>query len=224
MRAQAFAEIVDMAGALHILWADVDSLVPRDPLWYEWNHLPADVSARRDSMTEAHSRRLMSIVAEHGLPPRRNLRPPVEAAVLKAARRYPVLPNIPFIASSAAYILWRYSVDAPTQRRILPLYLEAIPRNVPNALKKHGQIMSLVLKDRVSIRIDSVQVYGTHMCEIDGQATYFPIRDPAYADERRAEAHMRLLEDHLYFIRREYPNVRRSCPPWVRSRFIDSGS
>jgi len=84
--------------------------------------------------------------------------------------------------------------------------------------------MSMVLKDRVSLRVDSVQVYGTHMCKIDGQATYFPIRDPAYADEHRAEADTRLLEDHLHFIRREYPNVRRSCPAWVRSRFIDSGS
>jgi len=71
LRAQAFAEIVDMAGALHILWADVDSLVPRDPLWYERNHLPADASARRDSMTRltvtASRRSWLSTVSRQGV-------------------------------------------------------------------------------------------------------------------------------------------------------------
>jgi len=214
VRADAYAELVHMLGALETLWEEADSSLPDyDPLWYEWEQLLSPkLLARRDSLMKVHSRRLTAIVAEHGLPPERNLSAPVEAAVVRAARKYPVLPNGPLIAWSASYILWRHSVDTPTQQQLLPAIIE---RQTADYEGRVRHVLEMSLTDRVTLRTDSIQVYGTQMCQIDGQMQYFPIRDRAFADRRRSEAGMRSLDDYL----RESPCPDcRPCPAWARSQ------
>ena len=215
-RAQAYAELVDMLGALNTLWAESDSLLPDDPLWYDWEQLSPELLIRRDSLVKAHSRRLSAIVAEHGLPPKRNLSSQVESAVVRAARKYPILPNAPLIAWSAAYILWRHSVDAPTQEQLLP---EIIERQIADHEGRLRYALEMSLTDRVALRTDSTQVYGILMCQADGQMQYFPIRDRTFADTHRKEAGMRPLDDHLRYFNREYPRpTGRPCPAWVQSQ------
>lgn len=215
-KALAYAELVDMLGAFEAFAAEADSLLPDGMvLWYDWEHLDSSLSARRDSLMESHSRRLSAIVAEHGLPPKENLSAPVEAAILKAARRHPIVPNAVFIAYSAAYILWRHSVDAPTQQRLLPAILE---RQMADAEGEFKQITEMSLTDRVRLRTDSVQVYGTQFCQVDGEIQAFPIEDRAFSEAYRKKHGLRSLGEHLSAVNQSCPCPdSRPCPDWARS-------
>jgi len=212
-RAEAYAEVVHMLGALGTFMAEADSFLPSDdPLWYEWEQLPLNMLARRDSLMSVHSSRLSAIVAEHGLPPKHKLDALVEETVVEAARQYPILPNSPMMAWSATYIIWRHSVDESTQRRLLPAIVERQTADYEGRIK-YALEMSLV--DRVSLRTEKFQMYGTLMCRARDRLRYFPIRDRAFANAYRQKAGMRPLVEHLDHVNRAYPDSGRPCPKWA---------
>ncbi len=190
---QAYADLVAMLKTFETLAEQAAPYLPDGgkTLWYDWEQLPPALATRRDSLVAAHSRRLSAIIAEHGFPTEDTLMP-----------------------HSAAYILWRHSVDAPTQQHLLPTVIDA---QMADMEAPYRYVMKAELTDRVALRTTRSQIYGTHVCQVNGTLRYFPIQNREVAARYRAQYGMSTLEDYLNGIGQACPcSDRRPCPAWAR--------
>ncbi|MCK2220370.1 hypothetical protein MF672_042195 [Actinomadura sp. ATCC 31491] len=142
--------------------------------------VPADVLAEWTRVDTENSAFLKRVVAEHGWPGR------------------------DLVGEDGAHAAWLLAQhaghDLEFQRRCLSLLREAVERGQATA-REYAYLL-----DRVRVREDRPQVYGTQYRHFpDGGFGPHPVEDPERLDERRAEAG---LEPHA-----EYDRLMRKHQP-----------
>lgn len=92
--------------------------------------------------------------------------------------------------ASAAWLILQHSPDTAFQSSMLPLMEEAAERG-----EASRRSLALLI-DRVLIRQDLPQRYGTQFRFVDGGIEFHPIEDPESVDERRASVGLPPLEEY----------------------------
>ena len=174
--------------------------------WYEWDTLASELRTRYDSLGRAQGQQLMEIVQENGFPDKQ---------------------MVGMFGASAAFLLWKHSVDADTQKRLLPLVLAiGISYSIPDSLLEDRQLAlraqlnnlhKAKLTDRVHLRQTRTQIYGTHLCRDADSLQFFPIADRAEAKARRQEMGLTPLDEFLNGVNSYCPCPdHEPCPDWAK--------
>lgn len=100
-------------------------------------------------------------------------------------------------AASAAWLLVQHA-PLDLQERALPLLRAAV------AAGDADPANLAYLEDRVNVRNDRPQRYGTQTQVEGGEAAPYPLADPEHVDELRAEVGLEPLADYLADIKRTY--------------------
>ena len=92
--------------------------------------------------------------------------------------------------AGAAWTLLQHSPDVEFQRETLPLMEDAAERG------EASRRSLALLTDRVLIRQDQPQLYGTQFKFVEGGIEFHPIADPESVDARRASVGLPPLEEY----------------------------
>jgi hypothetical protein len=113
------------------------------------------------------------------------------------ARGWPERSAVGEEGATAAFLLVQHADEHPgLQRRALPLCAAAV------AAGEADPSHLALLTDRVRLRDELPQLYGTQVRVVNGEAAPFEIENPERVDERRAAMGLEPLEDYLERIRR----------------------
>jgi hypothetical protein len=82
---------------------------------------------------------------------------------------------------NAAIFLVIQHAELPVQEKFLPMMRDAVKQ------KKARMKDLALLEDRVLMRQNKKQIYGSQVVKVNGSWVAHPIEDPAHVDERRAE-------------------------------------
>lgn len=92
-------------------------------------------------------------------------------------------------ASSALWLVLQHA-DLPVQERYLPEMRLAVAEG-----KAQASELAYV-EDRIEVRNNRPQIYGSQVLMKDGRAAFAPIRDEEHVNERRASVGLGPLEDY----------------------------